>query len=106
MSEEKYRAETAVMDRSDKEALFRNNHPVVRQLREIPEIVFADSALPEKENILSLKELFLKKNMDRHHVDCLVLYKIARNMARIQQQLIVVLAVDIRQLCRQFCDLA
>ncbi len=87
MSEEKYRAETAVMDRSGKEALFRDNHPVVRQLKEIPEIIFDESALLQKENILPLKELFLKKNMDRYHVDCLVLYKIAGNMARIQQQL-------------------
>ena len=87
MSEEKYRAETAVMDRSGKEALFRDNHPVVRQLREIPEIVFDESDLIQKENILPLKELFLKKNMDRYHVDCLVLYKIAANMARVQQQL-------------------
>ncbi|MBR5047585.1 MAG: hypothetical protein IKX76_05060 [Eubacterium sp.] len=90
MSEERSRAQTVPMDYSSKEALFRENHPLIRQIREIPEILFSDSPLAGKEDILSLKELFLKKNMDYYHVDCLVLYKIARNMAGIQQKLSVI----------------
>ncbi|MBQ6391884.1 MAG: hypothetical protein IJH60_00065 [Eubacterium sp.] len=87
MSEEGNRAQTLPLDCSSKEALFRKNHPLIRELKEIPEIRFDDSGLTDLGDILPLKELFLKKNMDYYHVDCLILYKIARNMARIQQKL-------------------
>ena len=87
MSEEGNRAQTLPLDCSSKEALFRKNHPLIRELKEIPEIRFDDSELTGQGDILSLKELFLKQNMDRYHVDCLILYKIARNMARIQRKL-------------------
>ena len=87
MSEENNRAQTVPLDCSSKEALFRKNHPLIREIREIPGICFDDSELISRQDILPLKELFLKKNMDQYHVDCLILYKIARNMAGIQQKL-------------------
>ena len=87
MSEEGNRAQTLPLDCSSKEALFRKNHPLILELKEIPEIRFDDSEVIGLGDILSLKELFLKQNMDYYHVDCLILYKIARNMARIQQKL-------------------
>ncbi len=86
MSEDRSRMHTADMDYSSKEALIREKHPVIRELKSMGEIVFDESRVTGKNNLLSLKDLFMKKNMDRYHVDCLTLYRIAENMVRIQKK--------------------
>ncbi|MDO5146329.1 MAG: hypothetical protein Q4D60_04940 [Eubacteriales bacterium] len=78
--------ETIGMLPESKEEFFQSGHPVIRQLREIKEIIFED----EKElppGVLSLKKLFQRKQMDEYHIDCLVLYKIALGVLKILRKL-------------------
>ncbi|MDO4976193.1 MAG: hypothetical protein Q4E53_02910 [Eubacteriales bacterium] len=81
------RMDTISMDVNSKEMLIRQNHPVIREIRRISEILFEEEAVTGEQSVISLKELFRKENMDRYHVDCLVLCKIARNMLQIQKEL-------------------
>ena len=65
------------MVRGSKEDLFVQGHPVIRQLKEIPGIIFPDQMEEMPSAAISLKKLFTRKEMDAAHVDCLVLYRIA-----------------------------
>lgn len=82
-TDDRERAGTVEMIRESKKDLFLQNHPVVRELREIPELLFEErlSLLPT--SALSLKNLFTRKQMDYYHVDCLVLEKIALRVTQI-----------------------
>lgn len=70
-----------------KSDLFKNNHPVIRLLREIPELIFEDqrSILPEE--ILSLKELFTRENIDKYHIDSRRLILIAGQIMEVLEQI-------------------
>lgn len=87
MSDFSNRANTIPMETASKMTLFRQNHPIVRELRQIVEIREHDEDWVGQRDCLSLKELFLKENMDRYHVDCLILRKIARNVLEIMKKL-------------------
>ncbi len=81
-----YRNSTIPMDTSSKEMLFEQNHPIVREMKSIDGILFEDHPILHKPECISLKELFLKKNMDLYQVDCLLLKKIALKMLEFQMQ--------------------
>lgn len=74
---------TVDMVRGSKKDLFDQNHPVIRQLKEIPGIIFSDQMEEMPSAAISLKKLFTRKEMDAAHVDCLVLYRIAEGTLRI-----------------------
>lgn len=74
---------TVDMVRGSKEDLFVQGHPVIRQLKEIPGIIFPDQMEEMPSAAISLKKLFTRKEMDAAHVDCLVLYRIAEGTLRI-----------------------
>ncbi len=78
---------TVGMLRGSKEELFDQGHPVVRQLREIPGLVFPDEMERLPSSAVSLKQLFTRKQMDENHVDCLILYRIADGALRILMKL-------------------
>ena len=84
--EDRERQETIGMADGSKADLFTQGHPIVRQIRDIPEIIF------EEENnvppsVISLKKLFSRKQMDEQHVDFLILYKIALSVLQILKKL-------------------
>lgn len=68
---------TVGMLRGSKEELFAMGHPVIRQLKEIPGLIFPEEMEVIPSSAVSLKELFTRKQMDENHVDCLILYQIA-----------------------------
>ncbi len=70
-----------------KQELFERDHPVIRQLREIPELIFPDEMEKLPPSALSLKQLFTRKQMDENHVDCLILYRIAAGALHILEEL-------------------
>lgn len=78
---------TVDMIRGSKNDLFVQNHPVIRLLREIPELVFADREPEITSEGISLKHLFTRKQMDQFHVDCLVIYQIAERVLHIMEEL-------------------
>ena len=75
------------MLRGSKEELFEQNHPVIRQLKEIPELIFPDQTEKLPTSALSFKRLFTRKEMDENHVDCLILYRIAGGVVHILKEL-------------------
>ena len=78
---------TVGMLRGSKEELFAQGHPVIRQIKEIPGIVFPEDMEALPSSAVSLKQLFSRKQMDENHVDCLVLYRIAAGVLRILKAL-------------------
>ena len=74
---------TVGMLRGSKEELFAQGHPVIRQLKEIPGLVFPDEMEMLPSSAVSLKQLFTRKQMDENHVDCLILYRIADGVLHI-----------------------
>lgn len=59
----------------------------VSRLKEIPQIIFQEDEIAGKKDILPLKELFQKHNMDDYQVDCLVLRKIAEQVLQVETEL-------------------
>lgn len=78
---------TVGMLTGSKQELFERDHPVIRQLREIPELIFPDEMEKLPPFALSLKQLFTRKQMDENHVDCLILYRIAAGALHILEEL-------------------
>ena len=78
---------TVGMLTGSKQELFERDHPVIRQLREIPELIFPDEMEKLPPSALSLKQLFTRKQMDENHVDCLILYRIAVGALHILEEL-------------------
>lgn len=78
---------TVGMLTGSKQELFERDHPVIRQLREIPELIFPDEMEKLPPSALSLKQLFTRKQMDENHVDCLILYWIAAGALHILEEL-------------------
>ena len=66
-----------------KKDLFTSGHPVIRELRKIPGILMEEDIYKMPSSCISLKDFFARKQMDTCHVDCLILYKIARNVLQI-----------------------
>ena len=66
---------------------YGENQLLIRRLREIPELRYDEKEVTARRDCLSLKGLFLKKNMDFYHVDQLCLYRIAAKVLKIQKQL-------------------
>ncbi|MCD8020763.1 MAG: hypothetical protein LUF92_14665 [Clostridiales bacterium] len=91
---------TVGMPQRSKEELFEKGHPVVRTLREIPNLVFAGQEEELPAAVISLKKLFTRKQMDKNHVDCLVLYKIAEKVLHILMEL------SQRGICAGLIDIA
>lgn len=85
--EERERMETVPMGSGSKEELFEKGHPVIRELRSIPEIIFEDRIDRLPSSAVPLKSLFARKQMDYYHVDSLILKKIALQVLHILQQL-------------------
>lgn len=80
---ERERMGTVDMVSGTKKDLFQKEHPVVRELRKIPGILMEEDICRMPSSCISLKDLFARKQMDTCHVDCLILYKIARNLLKI-----------------------
>lgn len=78
---------TVGMLTGSKQELFERDHPVIRQLREIPELIFPDEMEKLPPSAISLKQLFTRKQMDENHVDCLILYRIAAGALHILEEL-------------------
>lgn len=78
---------TVDMVSGTKKDLFRSGHPVIRELRKIPGILMEEDICKMPSSCISLKDLFTRKQMDTCHVDCLILYKIARNVLQIMSGL-------------------
>ena len=56
---------TVGMLTGSKQELFERDHPVIRQLREIPELIFPDEMEKLPPSALSLKQLFTRKQMEQ-----------------------------------------
>lgn len=78
---------TVGMLRGSKEELFAHGHPVIRQLKEIPGLIFPGEMEALPASAISLKRLFTRKQMDENHVDCLILYRIADGVLHILMKL-------------------
>ena len=74
---------TVDMVSGTKKDLFTSGHPVIRELRKIPGILMEEDIYKMPSSCISLKDFFARKQMDTCHVDCLILYKIARNVLQI-----------------------
>lgn len=70
-----------------KKNLWVQEHPVIRQMLEIPEIVPEEKTGLIQSKCISLKKLFTRSSMDEYHVDCLVLYQIALRVLHIMEEL-------------------
>lgn len=81
------RMETVPMGNGNKEELFEKGHPVIRELKSIPEIIFDDRADRLSSSAIPIKSLFARKQMDYYHVDSLILKKIALQVLHILTQL-------------------
>lgn len=81
------RAETVSMESGSKEALFKKGHPVIREIHAIEEILFEEDLEKLPAAAISLKTLFLRKQMDHFHVDSLILKKIAGQVLSILEKL-------------------
>lgn len=84
--DEEHRKTVGMADGS-KADLFARRHPVVRQIREIPEIIFEEDTDKVPASAMSLKKLFSRKQMDEYHIDFLILYKIALAVLKILKKL-------------------
>ena len=85
--EEIERMETVPMGSGSKEQLFEKGHPVIRELKRIPEIIFEEQIAMLPSSAISVKSLFARKQMDHYHVDSLLLKKIAMQVLHILRQL-------------------
>lgn len=85
--EEIERMETVPMGSGSKEQLFEKGHPVIRELKRIPEIIFEEQIAMLPSSVISVKSLFARKQMDHYHVDSLILKKIAMQVLHILRQL-------------------
>lgn len=85
--EEIERMETVPMGSGSKEQLFEKGHPVIRELKRIPEIIFEEQIAMLPSSAISVKFLFARKQMDHYHVDSLILKKIAMQVLHILRQL-------------------
>ena len=87
--EDDIRKELIRQDGIRTETVQQDNNTFEDLLREIPEIVAMDDDRYElvTESCISLKHLFSRQEMDRHHVDCLVLYQIALRVLHIMEEL-------------------
>ena len=85
--EEIERMETVPMGSGSKEQLFEKGHPVIRELKRIPEIIFEEQIAMLPSSAISVKSLFGRKQMDHYHVDSLILKKIAMQVLHILRQL-------------------
>ncbi len=85
--EERERMETIPMSGGSKEQLFEQGHPVIRELKRIPEIVFEEQIGMLPSSAIPIKSLFARKQMDHYHVDSLILKKIAIQVLHILRQL-------------------
>lgn len=85
--EERERMDTVPMGNGSKEELFEKGHPVIRELKEIPEIIFDDRVNRLPSSAIPIKSLFARKQMDHYHVDSLILKKIALQVLHILTQL-------------------
>lgn len=85
--QERERMDTVPMGNGSKEELFEKGHPVVRELKEIPEIIFDDRVNRLPSSAIPVKSLFARKQMDHYHVDSLILKKIALQVLHILTQL-------------------
>lgn len=75
--DERERMRTVPMGVGTKQELFEQGHPVIRELKTIPEIIFEEQLSLVPSSSISLKNLFIRKQMDHYHVDSLILKKIA-----------------------------
>lgn len=85
--EEMERMETVPMGSGSKEQLFEKGHPVIRELKRIPEIIFEEQIAMLPSSAIPVKSLFARKQMDHYHVDSLILKKIAMQVVHILRQL-------------------
>lgn len=85
--EEMERMETVPMGSGSKKQLFEKGHPVIRELKRIPEIIFEEQIAMLPSSAISVKSLFARKQMDHYHVDSLILKKIAMQVLHILRQL-------------------
>ena len=85
--EERERMETVPMGNGSKEELFEKGHPIIRELKSIPEIIFDDRINRLPSSAIPIKSLFARKQMDHYHVDSLILKKIALQVLHILTQL-------------------
>lgn len=85
--EEMERMETVPMGSGSKEQLFEKGHPVIRELKRIPEIIFEEQIAMLPSSAIPVKSLFARKQMDHYHVDSLILKKIAMQVLHILRQL-------------------
>lgn len=85
--EERERIETVPMGNGSKKQLFEKGHPVIRELKRIPEIVFEEQINMLPSSAIPIKSLFARKQMDYYHVDSLILKKIAIQVLHILEQL-------------------
>ena len=85
--EERERMETVPMGNGSKEELFEKGHPVIRELKGIPEIIFEEQIGMLPSSAIPVKSLFARKQMDHFHVDSLILKKIALQVLHILKKL-------------------
>ena len=62
--EERERMETVPMGNGSKEELFEKGHPVIRELKSIPEIIFEEQIGMLPSSAIPVKSLFARKQMD------------------------------------------
>ena len=79
--------ETVPMGSGSEEQLFEKGHPVIRELKRIPEIIFEEQIAMLPSSAIPVKSLFARKQMDHYHVDSLILKKIAMQVLHILRQL-------------------
>ena len=79
--------ETVPMGNGSKEELFEKGHPVIRELKSIPEIIFEEQIGMLPSSAIPVKSLFARKQMDHFHVDSLILKKIALQVLHILKKL-------------------
>ena len=85
--EERERMETVPMGNGSKEELFEKGHPVIRELKSIPEIIFEEQIGMLPSSAIPVKSLFARKQMDHFHIDSLILKKIALQVLHILKKL-------------------
>lgn len=83
-----------------KSDLIKNNHPVIRLLREIPELIFEEQEGSLPGEIISLKELFGREMIDKYHIDSSRLILIAGQILEVLDQ------IAVRKICPGLYDIA
>lgn len=81
------RYKTEDMYAGGKKDLIKNNHPVIRQLREIPEVLFQTEEKNLAQDLIALKTLFLRENIDKYSISSKILVGIAYSVLQILQEL-------------------